>query len=169
MSQLLIQDSTMTAIADAIREKTGTSEMMSPSQMVNLIKSIEVAGVTRMVSGVITPTSNTTSGTLITHNLGAEPQAILFFALTRTNARNAIFAFFNPSKGNSNSISIYIQNKNNTIISITATESETLWGSETTNTSYDRICGINANTFVTPINLQANVNYIWVVFGESLI
>lgn len=44
MSKVLITDTTMTAIADAIREKLGTSETMLPSEMPEAILSIQGGG-----------------------------------------------------------------------------------------------------------------------------
>lgn len=42
MADYIIQDTTLTAIADAIREKFGETEQMTPSEMANTIAAIEV-------------------------------------------------------------------------------------------------------------------------------
>lgn len=44
MNEYLIQDSTLTDIADAIREKTGDSALMTPAEMVEAIAGIETGG-----------------------------------------------------------------------------------------------------------------------------
>ena len=44
MSEYLIQDTTLSAIADAIRAKTGTSEQLTPEQMAAAITNIQAGG-----------------------------------------------------------------------------------------------------------------------------
>lgn len=44
MAEYLIQDATLTGIADAIREKTGSAESMTPAQMASAIAAIETGG-----------------------------------------------------------------------------------------------------------------------------
>ena len=44
MSEYLIQDTTLTAIADAIREKTGGTDQMTPEQMATEISNIQASG-----------------------------------------------------------------------------------------------------------------------------
>ena len=44
MSEYLIQDTTLTAIADAIREKTGGTDQMTPDQMATEISNIQASG-----------------------------------------------------------------------------------------------------------------------------
>ena len=42
MAEYLIQDTTLTSIADAIREKTGTTGVIKPTEMASKIRSISV-------------------------------------------------------------------------------------------------------------------------------
>ena len=44
MSEVLIQESTLSAIGDAIRSKTGSTNLMSPAEMVTAIDGIETGG-----------------------------------------------------------------------------------------------------------------------------
>lgn len=44
MSEVLIQESTLSAIGNAIRSKTGSSNLMSPAEMVTAIDGIETGG-----------------------------------------------------------------------------------------------------------------------------
>lgn len=44
MSEVLIQESTLSAIGDAIRSKTGSTNLMSPAEMVTAIDGITVGG-----------------------------------------------------------------------------------------------------------------------------
>lgn len=50
MDEYLIQGSTLTDIADAIREKTGDSALMTPAEMVEAIGSISGGGLPLLVS-----------------------------------------------------------------------------------------------------------------------
>lgn len=68
MSEYIIQGDTLTAIADAIREKTETSDMVAAADMARLISNIGAD----YVSGTITLSANATSMT-IEHNLGRKP------------------------------------------------------------------------------------------------
>ena len=65
MAEYLIQDTTLTELADAVRQKTGDTSKMSPEKMIEKINSIEVAGAlqSKTVSPdynqhIITPDSN---------------------------------------------------------------------------------------------------------------
>ena len=44
MAKYSIEDSTLVAIGDAIREKSGTTETMTPSEMATAISAIEAGG-----------------------------------------------------------------------------------------------------------------------------
>lgn len=57
MSKLFIEESSLTAIGDAIRNKTGGSELLSPAAMVTAIESIEGGG-----GGLIAPNPLVISG-----------------------------------------------------------------------------------------------------------
>lgn len=77
MAKGLVKDSTLTAIANAIREKTETTGTMLPSEMAALIQGISGAKVTY---GEVTYSiyGGTTTKT-ITHDLGEIPNLFIMF------------------------------------------------------------------------------------------
>ena len=70
-------NSEMTALADAIREKSGRTEKMGIAAMKEAVKGISAgglpSGVSALASGTYTPTEDKTTNTAITHNLGVAP------------------------------------------------------------------------------------------------
>ena len=77
MAKGLITQATLTGIADAIREKAGTSAAMRPDEMAALIQSISGGG--KVAWGSFTPRLSTTTSVDITHNLGVVPNLIAIF------------------------------------------------------------------------------------------
>lgn len=81
----LIQRSTLQAIANAIRAKTGETAQMLPANMAGLISAISGSPfpsdvVTNLYVGTVVPTSNKWNGNLeINHNLGVIPDLVLLF------------------------------------------------------------------------------------------
>jgi hypothetical protein len=71
MAKGFISDTTLTAIADAIREKTGSTEQMMPGEMADLIRSIAGDGVL-IKAGTFQVASDQQSVT-IEHGLGKVP------------------------------------------------------------------------------------------------
>lgn len=59
MAEYLIQDTSLTAIADSIREKTGGTEALTPEQMATEIQSIEIGVEPFAVISASYPTGNT--------------------------------------------------------------------------------------------------------------
>lgn len=77
MAKGLVKDSTLTAIANAIREKTGTTGTMLPSEMAALIQGISG---TKVTYGEVTYSNvNAISTKTITHNLGETPNLFVMF------------------------------------------------------------------------------------------
>ena len=76
MAKGLIEDSTLTAIAGAIRTKTNTTDIMTPSEMAAKIAGI--TGTSKMTYGSQTiPTNASTHDTMtIEHYLGVVPNVI---------------------------------------------------------------------------------------------
>lgn len=71
-------DAGLTAIANAIREKAGSSDVLAfPTAMVDAIAAIESGG-GGVATGTITPTSS--SAITVEHGLGNIPSLIVFFA-----------------------------------------------------------------------------------------
>lgn len=72
----------MTAIADAIREKTGTTEPLSLDGMAEAIATLSMGGGSsnlKMFTGSFTATSTSGTAPVITHNLGTKKIIALFW------------------------------------------------------------------------------------------
>lgn len=85
MAEYIIQDSTLTAIADAIREKTGGTAVLTPAEMATMITGIETGGglpdgVSAIASGTFTPTSTITTSYSVEHGLGTTPDFFIVVA-----------------------------------------------------------------------------------------
>jgi len=72
MAKRSIDDTTLKNIADAIREKAGTSDAMTPAQMAQAIAAIVTGGGTSCVTGRFTVAENKKTVT-IAHGLGKVP------------------------------------------------------------------------------------------------
>lgn len=87
MAEYMIQGETLTAIADAIRGKTGGTSPIDPAQMANEITNIPASGgglpegISALASGIIVPTSNISSDYTVTHNLGKRPDFAILMLL----------------------------------------------------------------------------------------
>ena len=82
MSNVLVNDASLTAIANAIRSKLSTSNTYKPGQMASAIQSIPTGGGSgiKYDTGTFTFESNTTGNTpiiSIPHNLGEIPKIVL--------------------------------------------------------------------------------------------
>ncbi len=77
MAKGLIKDSTLTAIANAIREKTETTGTMLPSEMAALIQGITGAKVAYGKETYSVNSADTTA--TITHGLGETPNLFVMF------------------------------------------------------------------------------------------
>ena len=74
-----VLESGLTSIANAIREKAGTSDALAfPAGFTEAIAAIQAGGGLSLISGEITP-SETLGEITITHNLGKMPEIIAFF------------------------------------------------------------------------------------------
>ena len=81
MAKGLIKDSTLTAIANAIREKTETTATMLPSEMAALIQGItgaKVAYGSKALNNGNTPSINSVT---IDHGLGTIPNLVYFMEI----------------------------------------------------------------------------------------
>lgn len=88
MSRVFINDSTLTAIGNAIRQKSGSSGLLLPSNMAEAIASIPSGGgesglPDNWVVGEFTPQSDLETYT-VSHNHGSKP----FLAICFTDIRN---------------------------------------------------------------------------------
>lgn len=87
MSEYLIQQETLTGLADAIREKTGGSEQLTPEAMIAAIAGLGGGlpdTIAAIDGGTITPTSNINNYYWMNHNLGVVPD---FFYIVVTDAK----------------------------------------------------------------------------------
>ena len=162
----------VSAALSAIVEKGVTVPDGSTSDaLAGLIASIEAGGGGgNITAGTITATTFTAQK--VEHGLGAEPQAVIFFALNppmNISAKydEAPIGHLIPSK---NALSVrwfYYRGKlQNATISASGTSN--LWESGITNSTYDRVNNINDTYFMTPTNCDA-ATYAWIVFKEALI
>lgn len=83
MSKYSIEDTTLTAIADAIREKGGTSDPILTEGMAAAIAAIEAGG--GCAIGTIIPADTSIDALEIDHNLGAIPEFVMLCASSNTN------------------------------------------------------------------------------------
>lgn len=86
MAKGLVKDSTLTAIANAIREKTETTATMLPSEMAALIQGITGAKVTygsKVLNNGNNPSINSVT---IDHGLGTTPNLVYFVEAGTQNA-----------------------------------------------------------------------------------
>jgi hypothetical protein len=86
MVKMLVNDSTLTAIADAIRAKTESAETMFPSEMAALIEGIETGnpdfmaeGEYRQITGVATSSSGFYNDIKIPCEMDEAPTRMLIF------------------------------------------------------------------------------------------
>lgn len=74
MANVIIQESTLTNIGDAIRSKTGSSALMTPAEMVTAINGIQVGGASEIdskdITNLLTSTSSRTFGGQSSHYYG---------------------------------------------------------------------------------------------------
>lgn len=118
MAQGFIEDTTLTAIADAIRAKGGTSAEMLPNKMAELISGIKTSNATRK-TGTFTP-SSTTKTVSLGVSLDLSSNYCLFIIATDTDSslwfHGGYTCMWNGSK-----TSISVHSDNNTDVSPTAT------------------------------------------------
>ena len=102
MSNVLINDATMTAIANAIRTKNGDSGRYTPYDMVGAILELETDALPEgMEAGEFTPISDTVNIPPITHSLGTIPNILLIYSDGKANAAssNAVIYGFRFGSG----------------------------------------------------------------------
>lgn len=95
MAKYTINDTTLVAIADAIREKSGNTDGIDPTNMAALIASIEAGGGGgggKIAYGTITP-ADASVNLEIAHGLGKVPD---FFCIVASNNSNSVYSKSNP-------------------------------------------------------------------------
>lgn len=86
MAEYFIDDATLTAIANAIRGKNGSSSKYTPAQMATAIAAISggggglPSGIAKIAEGTYTVASDfTTTTQTVTHNLGVVPDFLIIW------------------------------------------------------------------------------------------
>ena len=159
-----VLDAGLKQIADAIREKGGTSDNLAfPQAMADAIAAIEAGGGS-IVAGTYTPASTQTSRVTVTHNLGKEPTGVLFakYHNSKNNSDTVLFIWQTGGYG----VRHMVSNGNSTSLQVSVSGANSQVHEQNT-ANADVVCGLTATTFQTPKNLYAGT-YIWVVFGEVL-
>lgn len=94
MAECLIQDTTLTAIADAIRAKTETTDTMLPSEMAALIESIatgsDLGFLSEVCTAEVTASSNDTTKTLLFPcDFESIPTGVIAYHTTRVSVTSS--------------------------------------------------------------------------------
>ena len=101
MAEYLIQDTTLTEIADAIRGKTGGTDGLTLDEMATAISGINTGSIAKFTTGTLTLESDfvlgtTTSGFYtINHNLGEIPDIFYISCNIVSNTHINFAIFFN--------------------------------------------------------------------------
>ena len=165
-------DANLASIAEAIRTKGGTTDqLVFPDGFISAIEAIQAGGGGGGGLDYGTITTTISSGIKIEHGLGAVPQALIFIALSPENVANtyneAPLYFLLPKKGEASS-RLFFYRRAMQRAQLSASGTNSLFGSGTSNTTYDRVNNINDSYFVTPTSIGA-CTYFWAVFKEALI
>ena len=163
MAKGLITQATLTGIADAIREKTGTSAAMRPGEMAALIQSI--SGGAKVAWGSFTPRLSTTTSVDITHNLGVVPNLIAIFIKDNLQTKNRV-AVLSLIPGATNINEGYFSSSTNWIIGIDIENNETnkalVFPTLTTTTMT-----VKSNAVLSKIYFET-YEYIWIAAEVSV-
>ena len=158
-----------TAITTALTNKGVTvPDDMDINDIATLIEAIEAGG-----GGIDygTITTINPSSIKIEHGLGAVPQALIFIALVPEKVAvaydDAPLCFLLPKKGEASS-RFFLHRGIMQREQLSASDTNSLFGSGTSNNTYDRVNNINDSYFVTPTCIDA-CTYFWAVFKEALI
>ena len=102
MSKLFIEDSTLSAIGDAIRSKAGTTSLIAPGNMPGMILNLETEAPTPTVTYPNMYYIHETNGTNI-------QEEVIIFDTTNLNNLSFIYAFDNGSFSNFQNSRVTIQ------------------------------------------------------------
>lgn len=99
-----INESTLTAIGNAIRSKTGGSALINPEDMASEIESISggglPTGMTKVGSGSFTFASRTVLNTAINHGLSFTPRAVIIWTNTEPSAADMFYCLLTRQLAN---------------------------------------------------------------------
>lgn len=170
MARVITDDSSLVEIADAIREKGGTSDALAfPAGFAEAIAAIQTGGGLSLISGEITP-SETMGEITITHNLGKMPEIIAFFPddasweLTKNDKPSPFLAYLFI---NDISVSVYASS----LFSNYYAEVITVPGYDVTTSAVNIstvVHKVNESSFTfnkgyLSANLYAGIKYYWLV------
>lgn len=180
MAKGLIENNTLTSIADAIREKLESTDTILPSEMADLIRSIENKGIIFKQGSFTTtnyPINEETLDITVTHDLGVVPQAIIFYA---TKAQyntfgDGVLAVASILCSKSHGLRIYkSSNVTNDSSALTfdknTTELSKLWQWNAASSYMYNVYpyNIDAWTFHVPKRLAGGTLHHWIVISEAL-
>ena len=176
-----VLDAGLTAIADAIREKGGTSDPIAFDAMANAIAAIEAGGGGGFASGYFTVVDDITSDVVITHGLGVKPY---FFIVVAANNSGGVYTsgspnhmpFFYAIQYSTSSGYMYGMKYQATKSSVSSYKTDLVSGSHNSTTgSYYRI-GISESDIVLRQNkisgqygLGSGATFYWIAIAEGTI
>jgi hypothetical protein len=117
MAELLVQDSSLTAIANAIREKAEIAgSLLFPQGFIEALANLKGApdGISAITSGEYIPSADVNKAFTVTHDMGVAPNVMIMVAktaLTTTTSLAAYIAVVKPI-GDSGGHSISIAGRN---------------------------------------------------------
>lgn len=188
MSNVIIDDTNLVNIADAIREKSGSTDTFLPSEMADAIKAIQ--GGAQVATGTFTAAATGTAE-VVEHGLGKIPSYIIFcsrstpYKPTYSGTAETVYQIF------SSIVRIYDKNGDGELYmdhrclysttkqftyyakssstakytaQITLTNVTPIFALSDTNANTitgARISRVNENTFTTPSYLYVGKEYIW--------
>lgn len=179
MAKYTINDTTLVAIADAIRAKSGTTGGIDPANMAALIAAIESGGGGSgggFTWGTVVPEDTASMDYVaIEHGLGKRPACFVIFVMpdgnTTTEADQARWSFSSYNKGsiqlykNGGSATAYTEKE----LDVNATQK--YWDSKTNiYSNYAFVQQVNQNSFVVNKAIAAaGKTHVWIAFENDFV
>jgi len=180
MANVIIDDTSLVNIADAIREKSGSTDVFLPGEMANAILNLATnAGWDVVTKSGFKPTVNGTAE-IVNHNLGRKPRFIIW----KTNTRTSPSTSTNYSSYYESLFSVSIYNETtdtytttgwavqhsrfsyySTASATTPSYMDKLYLTSSTGGTSVNVNSITENTFTTPSYIRTNAGYTYWVIG----
>lgn len=173
----LVNESTLTDIANAIRSKLESTDTMLPSEMAALISGMKNV---RIKQGSLTTSNQVNESNLnitVTHDLGVVPQAIIFYATKAqyNTFSDGVLAVASILCSKSHGLRIYkssnVTNNSSTLtFDSNSTNLSKLWQWNAASSTYYDVYpyNIDAWTFHVPRKLAGGTLHHWIVISEAL-